>query len=464
MTCRWYWLPALLLCGCSVEQGTTPRVTVNFAGTYKSGEKFAEGELTFSPSTPPLGSVVYGLKPSDRRHAEIPVPECPGSARFVEFGDADGGEGVEAQYRYRRDRGPLIVDLEIERACIPTYWKLMPGTFFEGRYEGGCRRVELMDADAEPPAAGSSSTERRHPGDDLDQSLVRASYGYGKDRDYATVEDLLGAGANPDATDASGKSALALAAETGNRAIPRILFLKGARLAGSKFDGPWAAHQAAADGQIEILRSLLRSDAVDLNAADDCGMTPLLWTMRNEASPLFDCIPGFSRQYGEVLVALLEAKADAGIRQRPSADSCQAGIFLSPGATPLQYAAAACYKDAVQLLLAHGADPNAADDIGDTPLMAAAQAGCTEVVALLLDRGAILETQDQHGGGSAIAHAVTRDSFVQDNVDTVALLLKSGADSRKAREFIDSWLKSSTGRGFGRKGLKSARQIARLFR
>ena len=463
MTRRWYWLLALLLCGCEAEPGSV-RVTMNFAGTYKNGEKFAEGELTFSPSDPLFGPAVSGLQPSDKRRAEIPVPECPGSARFVEFGDADRGEGVEAQYRYRRDRGPLMIDLEIEKVCIPTYWVFMQGTIFEGRQEGACRRVESIDAAPEPVAASRSSAHRRPPGISLDQSLVKASYGYGRDSDYAIVEELLAAGADPNATDASGKSALALAAETGNRAIPRILFLRGARLAGSKFDGPWGAHQAAADGQIEILRSLLQAGAGNLNSADDCGMTPLLWTTRNEASPLFDCIPGFSRGYREVLVALLEAKADAGIRQRPSSDACRAGSFLSPGSSPLHYAAGACFKDAVQLLLAHGADPNAADDIGDTPLMAAAQAGCTELVALLLDRGAILETQDHHGGGSAIAHAVTRDSFVQDNVDTVALLLERGADSRKASEFIESWLKSTTGRGFGRKGLKSARQIARLLR
>jgi hypothetical protein len=52
---------------------------------------------------------------------------------------------------------------------------------------------------------------------------------------------------------------------------------------------------------------------------------------------------------------------------------------------------------------------------------------------------------------------------VQDNVRTVELLLEHGASPDLARERLESWLDSSTGRGFGRKGLESAREIERML-
>jgi ankyrin repeat protein len=374
-------LLSLSLCGCGVEEGS-PRATVRFTGAYTDGERFAEGKLTFTPGGSMFDRAVAGMRRGESRHAEIPVPDCPGSARFVEFGSPDEtGEGVEEQFRYRRDRGPLAFDLELVELCVPTYWVFMQGTLFQGRFDRMCRRIDSVEP--APEQASSAPLPLPREGD-LDHGLIEAAYGWGKDREMAAVEALLEAGADPNATDASGRSALALAAETGNRAIPRLLFLKGARLSGSKFGGPTGLHYAAADGQIEILRSLL-ADVDDVNAVDECGLTPLLWALRNEASPLYDCFPGFTPDYPGILVELLRKGANARVQQgRPSDSDHCVGIFLPTGATPLHYAAAACYEDAARSLLTHEAAPDAPDDIGDTPLMVAAHVGCPEVVALLL--------------------------------------------------------------------------------
>ncbi|HUD70760.1 MAG TPA: ankyrin repeat domain-containing protein, partial [Dongiaceae bacterium] len=276
---RLVWLLPLLLCGCAVDEGS-PRATVRLTGTYRNGEKFAEGTMAFSPGAGLLGAATDGMQPGERRRTEIPVPDCPGSARFVEFGGADEGGGVEEQFRYRRDRGPLTFDLELTALCVPTYWMFMRGTMFEGRYARSCRRIDAVEP-APAPTPEASSDLHIAPGDDLNALLIHASYGWGKDREVADVETILAAGADPNAVDKDRKSALALAAETGNRAIPNLLFRKGARLAGSKFDGPFGIHQAAADGQIEILRAQLvaasdTSNSLDLNALDGCGFTPLL--------------------------------------------------------------------------------------------------------------------------------------------------------------------------------------------
>jgi ankyrin repeat protein len=57
-----------------------------------------------------------------------------------------------------------------------------------------------------------------------------------------------------------------------------------------------------------------------------------------------------------------------------------------------------CRADLVELLLKHGADPNARDAQGGTPLYYAARDGCVEVVRILLLRqGADLNARDAEG-------------------------------------------------------------------
>ncbi len=262
------WVLPLLVCGCGVEDGST-RATVRFTGTYTDGEQFAKGNLTFTPSGSVFGGAVAGMRPGERRRVGIPVSDCPSSPRFVEFGNPDDGEGVDEQFRYRRDRGPLVFDLELTDLCVAAYWVFMQGSLFEGRLDRSCRRIGAIEPE---PEAGPEPRSTLHlpPREGLDRALLEASYGWGKDREVATVEALLDAGADANAANAEGRTALALAAETGNRAIPRLLFLRGARLAGSKFDGPRGVHHAAADGQIEILRALLAGASPDQNAVDEC--------------------------------------------------------------------------------------------------------------------------------------------------------------------------------------------------
>jgi len=52
-------------------------------------------------------------------------------------------------------------------------------------------------------------------------------------------------------------------------------------------------------------------------------------------------------------------------------------------------------REAIQLLLDLGLDPNAANRDGRTPLMGAAMKGRNEIVQLLVDRGAKLDTRDR---------------------------------------------------------------------
>jgi uncharacterized protein len=68
---------------------------------------------------------------------------------------------------------------------------------------------------------------------------------------------------------------------------------------------------------------------------------------------------------------------------------------------PLHAAVAARNRDAAEALLAHGADPNARQQVGYTPLMGAAGSGNPELVDLLLAHGASLSPTDDRGKTAA---------------------------------------------------------------
>jgi ankyrin repeat protein len=71
------------------------------------------------------------------------------------------------------------------------------------------------------------------------------------------------------------------------------------------------------------------------------------------------------------------------LEQRVSIDARDAG-----GRTALMLAVLHCHTDAVDALLAHGADPNAADAHGTTPLEAAVAGNQPAVAAALRRAGA----------------------------------------------------------------------------
>ncbi len=93
-----------------------------------------------------------------------------------------------------------------------------------------------------------------------------------------------------------------------------------------------------------------------------------------------------SQNNTELLEALIE---EGEILQQPN----------KIGWTPLMYAVHSGAKEAVEILLRHGADPDQgkAKDGDDTPLMLAAEGGHTEIIELLLNAGAKIDKANDHG-------------------------------------------------------------------
>jgi hypothetical protein len=92
------------------------------------------------------------------------------------------------------------------------------------------------------------------------------------------------------------------------------------------------------------------------------------------------------------------------------------------GHTALLWAASQGHEGIGRLLLAKGADPNAADAHQRTPLVSAAEAGHTRVCEILLDRDAAIDAQTAHGLTALTCAALN------DHASVVELLLARGAD------------------------------------
>jgi ankyrin repeat protein len=196
-----------------------------------------------------------------------------------------------------------------------------------------------------------------------DSALLRATMYNRLDE----VEELLAQGANANARDRRGHTALILAA-------------------GNSY------------GQMDILKLLLAKGA-DVDAANANGETALMWTaMRNS---------------GDVTKVLLAKKARVNIRNKK-------------GQTALHIAAAGFHADIVEALLANGAEVDAPDQDGKTALILAANsAGIVPDYAMdpLLNKGADVNAQDNMGNSALIIAAQSGSAA------GVEFLLSKGAKS-----------------------------------
>ena len=162
---------------------------------------------------------------------------------------------------------------------------------------------------------------------------------------------------------APSASPVADAAMRGDRDAVRTLLRQGADVNAAQGDGMTALHHAAARGDAELTRMLLYAGA-SVAAATRIGH----YTALHVASQ-----GGFAA----VAEALVEAGAPADART------------TTTGVTPLHLAAASGSADLVKLLIDHGADVNARDaEWGQTPLIHAAALNRPDAIRVLLARGA----------------------------------------------------------------------------
>ena len=157
--------------------------------------------------------------------------------------------------------------------------------------------------------------------------------------DLESVRTLLRDGADVNAAQGDGMTALHWAALQGNAEMVSVLVYAGANVASTTRLGAYTPlHLASRDGRAGAVTLLLEAGS-DANATTTTGATPL----------------HFAAAGGDVptLTSLLGAGAEVDAREK------------SNGQTPLIFAAAAGRLEAVQTLIAHGADVSVASRVLD---------------------------------------------------------------------------------------------------
>ena len=194
------------------------------------------------------------------------------------------------------------------------------------------------------------------------------------------VKALLAHGADPNACNTIGMSALMIAAGTGDLEIVKALIAAGAELnPNTPFGTPltFAAYQS----KPEIMHLLLEKGA-NISSGRPDHISPLMLAAR-AGEP-------------EVIRELLAKKADLTTTD-------------SHGSTALSYAARAGKLEAARTLLAAGAKVEVADLDGWTPLMHAAVNGHAEMATLLLAKGANPRAKDKQGRTALLLAAAYGD-------------------------------------------------------
>jgi ankyrin repeat protein len=261
---------------------------------------------------------------------------------------------------------------------------------------------------------------RHVPRADLDQQLLTAA----QRGDASAVRQWLHEGANVDATDANGSTALMLASEQGNLALVNLLLEQNANIRVVDKYGDTALVIAARDGDSEIFRGLLAQtpDAHDLQqgllAVSVSGPVGVIQLSHAEAAT-----PKPQEQTSdppEVVIMKLLLDRNVSIDTRDE-----------EGSTPLILASSHGQIEMVRLLLDRGAQVDAKDNYGNTALIAAACA-CAQatmlpthdILGLLLDKGANINAQSKDGS-TALMKAAT--GYETENAE---LLVKRGANLR----------------------------------
>ena len=163
---------------------------------------------------------------------------------------------------------------------------------------------------------------------------------------------------------APNESPVADAAQRGDIQAVRTLLQQGADPNAAQAEGLTALHWAALNDQLGMAEILLYAGATVKPVTRVGGYTPLHLASR--------------RGHGEVVRALLEAGADAN-------------AYTTTGVTSLHFAAEANAAEAILVLIEHGADADARDSFSSrTPLMFASTRDALEATRALVDAGADL--------------------------------------------------------------------------
>jgi len=229
----------------------------------------------------------------------------------------------------------------------------------------------------------------------------------------------------------------------------RALVDKGANVNATEADGSTALHWASYHDNLEAAALLIRAGA-NVDAANDLGATPLWLACINGSVPMVRALldaganPNLALLRGETPLMAASRTGNPAVVELLLQKSADVKATGARHQTALMWAVAQRHPAVTRLLLAHGADLQARSDAwtyvmavpphgvpeynraiphgNDTALMFAARVGDAESARLLLDAGANPNDADAWGISAMVlaAHSGYRE--------LVELLLNRGAD------------------------------------
>jgi ankyrin repeat protein len=242
-------------------------------------------------------------------------------------------------------------------------------------------------------------------------TLHRAAY----DDDIGTAADLIKKGADVNAANDLGVTALWLASQNGSTAMVRTLLTAGANPNGALISGETPLMVAARSGKVDVAELLLAKGA-NPNARATRRQTALMWAV--------------AQKHANVVKLLLANRADIHAKSEvwsqmmavpPHGHAEYNKMIPHGGYTALLFAARVGDLESAKLLVAAGANVNDEDAWGVSATVLAAHSGYTELVKFLLANGA--DPNAARAGFSALHEAIMRRDDAM-----VAALLARGAD------------------------------------
>jgi serine/threonine-protein phosphatase 6 regulatory ankyrin repeat subunit B len=268
------------------------------------------------------------------------------------------------------------------------------------------------------------------------------------------ISRLLDVGADINATDRQGRTALMWAAAKGHEEAVRLLVRRGADVAAKSRTARTALMEACRAGHVGVVKILLESlDAEDeegeeerhkvIDARDTNGNTPLKEAWMGGHREILEMLAEYGAEEGEQEAKMLEA-----------ADKCRVGVIEQlikhrvsvettdrTERTPLMLATRSGCDEGVKVLLEAGARVNPKSKSGETPLILAARRGYKRVVDILLKANADCDLATRRGR-TALMEAASSG-----HKDVVQALIQAGAEVNLKSNFGKTALILAVGKG-----------------